>query len=189
VRSFCPWSLLPCLLSMQYVERLERYHEVPLEDPMRVVNTSLNAICMKDSWHKYVDRSLVARTGVREGASYAMEGHYRSRLRQASLVTGGLGIRSTRHTRACATVLRPLRGLRGDWENGPPQRNLRCERCKRYAQVDRNKVVGRERGMQGWHTFIHRGVKANARCLRDASVQRPVSETRFPLDFDRGILK
>ncbi|KAJ7906266.1 hypothetical protein B0H13DRAFT_2333600 [Mycena leptocephala] len=45
---------------MQYVERLERYHEVSLEDPMRVVNTSLNVICMKDSWHKYVDRSLVA---------------------------------------------------------------------------------------------------------------------------------
>lgn len=65
VRSFCPWSLLPCLLSMQYAERLKRYHEVPLEDQMRVVNTSLNAICMKDSWHKYVDRSLVAILPVR----------------------------------------------------------------------------------------------------------------------------
>ncbi|KAJ7132281.1 hypothetical protein C8R44DRAFT_46829 [Mycena epipterygia] len=40
---------------MQYVERLERYHEVPPEDQML-----LNIICMKDTWHKYLTKARAA---------------------------------------------------------------------------------------------------------------------------------
>ncbi|KAJ6538437.1 hypothetical protein DFH09DRAFT_1176879 [Mycena vulgaris] len=43
-----------------YVKRLVRNHEVPLEDQMRVVDTPLNAVCMKDTWHKYVTRAVAA---------------------------------------------------------------------------------------------------------------------------------
>lgn len=60
MRSFFPWPLLPCLLFIQYVERLESFHDVPPEDQMHVVDSPMNAICMKDSWHKYVTRGRAA---------------------------------------------------------------------------------------------------------------------------------
>lgn len=60
LRSFFPWPLLPCLLSMQYLECLERFHEVPQEDRMHSVDTPWNVICLKDSWHKYVTKARAA---------------------------------------------------------------------------------------------------------------------------------
>ncbi|KAJ7488996.1 hypothetical protein FB451DRAFT_1552917 [Mycena latifolia] len=44
----------------EYVECLERFHEVSPEDQMHVVDTSLNVICMKDSWHRYVTKARAA---------------------------------------------------------------------------------------------------------------------------------
>ncbi|KAJ7267665.1 hypothetical protein B0H12DRAFT_1229953 [Mycena haematopus] len=44
----------------EYIERLERFHEVPLEDQMHVVDTPLNIISMKVTCHMLVTRAVAA---------------------------------------------------------------------------------------------------------------------------------
>ncbi|KAJ7615102.1 hypothetical protein DFH06DRAFT_1146157 [Mycena polygramma] len=49
--------IVPFSKGDEYVQHLEHYHEVPEEDQMGTVETPLNIISMKDSWHTYVSRS------------------------------------------------------------------------------------------------------------------------------------